>query len=475
MTFGYGAIASFTTDTDYRVTRYQAGWSGGPGSVIDRSLSWTGDMVDSIADNNNPATTPPFAYTAQSQLFSYTPTRRLMTAQGYYGTLSWTYDANGNRASETRNGVTSAYAYPATSNRLSSVTPAGQTGRSFTYDASGDIVTDSRSGALGMSFEYDVEGRLSKAYQTNAPSQGAVYAYDAQDRLASRTATSGSTTTTTLYVHDINDHIIAETNASGQTLREYIWLNDLPVAIVDNVNTASPTIYYVHTDHLGRPARLVLAQYWHWAWDVAYGPFGEVAGVWADPGVTQDMRFPGQWFQMESGLAYNWHRHYDASLGRYVQPDPLRVDEREGVTIGGVTSSLLLPQASLVDEIYQRSGVQRFGASEGLQMPASPRRSNFSDGPSVYGYTTQNPLAKVDPKGLVSAWPYTPRPKSNADNCSAANDNCLLAGSYVSYIDGIPQLNCSYLCNDGAKKFSLFLGDWAYTKCPGAPPAGAWR
>jgi len=246
-----------------------------------------------------------------------------MTAQGYYGTLSWTYDANGNRASETRNGVTSAYAYPATSNRLSSVTPSGQTGRSFTYDASGDILTDSRTGALGMSFEYDVEGRLSKAYQTNAPSQGAVYAYDAMNRLASRTATSGSTTTTTLYVHDINDHIIAETNASGQTLREYIWLNDLPVAIIDGVNTASPVIYYVHTDHLGRPARLVLAQYWHWAWDVAYGPFGEVAGVWADPGVTQDMRFPGQWFQMESGLAYNWHRHYDASLGRYVQPDPI--------------------------------------------------------------------------------------------------------------------------------------------------------
>jgi RHS repeat-associated protein len=37
----------------------------------------------------------------------------------------------------------------------------------------------------------------------------------------------------------------------------------------------------------------------------------------------EDLRFPGQWFQLETGLAYNWHRHYDATTGRYLQPDPL--------------------------------------------------------------------------------------------------------------------------------------------------------
>ena len=38
--------------------------------------------------------------------------------------------------------------------------------------------------------------------------------------------------------------------------------------------------------------------------------------------------FPGQWFQLESGLHYNWHRHYDPTTGRYVQPDPLgMIDE----------------------------------------------------------------------------------------------------------------------------------------------------
>jgi hypothetical protein len=105
------------------------------GATVDRSLTWVGDMATAIADNQFPGNTNPFTYAQQSQNFTYTSTRRLASAKGYYGTLGWTYDANGNRATETTNGVTSTYAYPATSDRLTSVTPAGGTARSFAYDA----------------------------------------------------------------------------------------------------------------------------------------------------------------------------------------------------------------------------------------------------------------------------------------------------------------------------------------------------
>lgn len=36
-----------------------------------------------------------------------------------------------------------------------------------------------------------------------------------------------------------------------------------------------------------------------------------------------DLRDPGQGFGLESGLAYNWHRRYDATTGHYTQVDPL--------------------------------------------------------------------------------------------------------------------------------------------------------
>ena len=135
------------------------------------------------------------------------------------------------------------------------------------------------------------------------------------------THASAPTSTTTVYVRDLNDHIIAELNALGQTQREYIWLDDMPVAVVDNVASGNPVIYYVHVDHLMRPARMT-AQDTSWVWDVIYAPFGGVSYIWSNP-ANIDLRFSGQWFQLESGLAYNWHRHYDATLGRYVQPDPI--------------------------------------------------------------------------------------------------------------------------------------------------------
>ena len=56
-------------------------------------------------------------------------------------------------------------------------------------------------------------------------------------------------------------------------------------------------------------------------WDVIWTPWGAPHTITGAQ--TLNARFPGQWFQLEAGLHYNWHRHYDPSLGRYTQPDPL--------------------------------------------------------------------------------------------------------------------------------------------------------
>jgi RHS repeat-associated protein len=71
---------------------------------------------------------------------------------------------------------------------------------------------------------------------------------------------------------------------------------------------------------LGRPTRMTNAAK-ATVWSASYKPWGEVQAITGS--ATQNLRFPGQYFQIETGLAYNWHRSYDPVTGRYTQPDPL--------------------------------------------------------------------------------------------------------------------------------------------------------
>jgi RHS repeat-associated protein len=377
---GNNIVATFGLDTDYRISSLQEG------GTANKTYAWTGDNLDQITDVLTPA---------QTQTMTYTPTNRLASAVGGYGSYGWAYDAVGNRKSETLGSVTSTYAYPPTSNRLASISPSAGAVRNFGYDAAGNTTTDSRSPTPAMTFDYDPEGRLSKATQTATPTENATYTYDAMSRLALRTVnhTAGSPTIIG-YLHDLNDHIIAETDASGATLREYIWMDDLPVAVVDNVNTATPILYHVHTDHLMRPIRITDNSS-AWVWSADYTPFGAVQAIYPTA-TTMDLRFPGQWFQLESGLAYNWHRHYDASVGRYLQADPLDEMRRTGPTnnptrpLAFYDISLIpaadMPKYAIADTEY------RGGTSVKLDISIS----------NLYSYVAQNPLAYVDPTGLES-------------------------------------------------------------------------
>ena len=56
-------------------------------------------------------------------------------------------------------------------------------------------------------------------------------------------------------------------------------------------------------------------------WDRVATPFN--VEVIVTGALTQPLKFPGQFEDTETALFQNWHRDYDASLGRYVQSDPI--------------------------------------------------------------------------------------------------------------------------------------------------------
>jgi len=62
---------------------------------------------------------------------------------------------------------------------------------------------------------------------------------------------------------------------------------------------------------------------------IDFSPFGKTIELNEDADgdgvkLTLNLRFPGQYYDAESGLHYNWHRYYDPETGRYVTPDKVQ-------------------------------------------------------------------------------------------------------------------------------------------------------
>ena len=261
--------------------------------------------------------------------YGYDDLDRLTSETGPAKTQSITYDANDNRLTD----GTGSKTYTANTNQL-----ATANGQTVTLDKVGNI-TQIRD----LSLEWNQAGQLKTVKQGST--QLATYYYDYKGR-RSRKVTP---TETTIYIYDLSDQLMVEFDGKGNPLRTYAWVDDNPVAII--VHGTPERVIYLETDHLNTPiaardeqAKLI----WKWESD-AFGstPPNE------DPdkdGVktTVNLRFPGQFYDKESGFHYNHHRYYDPQTGRYLSPDPI----------------------------------------------------GLAGGANLYGYAFGNPISNVDPRGL---------------------------------------------------------------------------
>jgi RHS repeat-associated protein len=127
--------------------------------------------------------------------------------------------------------------------------------------------------------------------------------------------------------------------------------------------------YYIHSDHLDSPRSITnTAGQEVWRWDNT-DPFGNnianenPANLGA---FTFNPRFPGQYFDRETGLHYNVNRDYNPAVGRYVESDPIGL----------------------------RGGINTFG------------------------YVNGNPLVGIDPQGLAGIRGRSASPRSSGYGAS---------------------------------------------------------
>lgn len=291
--YGNGIQARHDFDSRYLLKSLKEG------AVLDLSYDYlpTG-QVKGITDNLD---------LNRSQSFSYDPLGRLTEARGIYGSLGYTYDGAGNRLTETFQNGLDTYTYLPGTNRLGSIEGTHPLG--VIHDENGNITS------LGTkTFLYDEENRLIQAMEAGAPV--GFYSYNGLGQRVSKEGTH--------FHYDLSGRLIAETSdRNGKALREYLYSEDRLLALSEQNQ-----LCYTHTDHLGSPIRMtdrnakpILL--------LTYTPFGQAtidtgtAKKKPSPKTTLNLRLPGQYYDEETGLHYNWHRFYEPRIGRYTTPDPI--------------------------------------------------------------------------------------------------------------------------------------------------------
>jgi RHS repeat-associated protein len=257
------------------------------------------------------------------------------------------------------------YKYDA-ANRIKAEMLSDGTERQFGFDAAGNLIQgpglDTVSVGPGNQvdsanqerFTYGDRGHLSFREGRGGKF---VFEYDSRDQLVNCDTPTGRWTaeydplgrrvlkqlgsvTTTFYWD--TDRLAAEVRADGR-LRLYVYVDDcalVPFLFLDYESADAPPEsgrrYFIFTNQIGTPIA-VEDESGRKVWTATIDPYGRC--TIHNQEVELNLRFPGHYYDVETGLHYNRFRYYDPVLGRYIQPDP--VGTRGGINVYAYPSSPL--------------------------------------------------------------------------------------------------------------------------------------
>lgn len=287
-----------------------------------------------------------------SRSMSYDTARNLETRNTEIGDATYSYDPENRLTGATRSGAADkTYTYDELGNRLTlddaadiwqyddnnRLLAAGSA--TYDYDDNGNVIGETRGGQSTHYF-YDVANRLERV-EDSAGNIIAQYGYDGFSRRIWKEVAGVRT-----YFFYSFAGLIGEYDSAGSVQKAYGYFPGSPWSTDPVYMKTTDGYNFYHKDQLGTPFMLT-DQNGAVTWKTEIDPFGKnyiSIGI-----VTNNFRFPGQYYDAETGFHYNFFRTYDPNTGRYLESDPIGV-------FGGL---------------------------------------------NTYAYADQNPLRKSDPLGLT--------------------------------------------------------------------------
>ncbi|MEV4944200.1 putative T7SS-secreted protein [Streptomyces sp. NPDC053755] len=296
------------------------------------------------------------ARAVNSRAYSYRADGQLTSvADRLSGTRTFDLDSVGRVTAVHAHGWTERYAYDAAGNQSAASWPSHHPGHEATGPRAYSGTTLTRAGAVR--FEHDALGRVTLRRKTRLSRKPDAwrYTWDTENRLTSVTTPDGTRWT---YRYDPLGRRTAKQRlaADGESVVEevrFTWdgltlceqtthrpdqpntvaltwdhRHDVPLTQTERILTADDhqreidrRFFAIATDLIGTPTELVDE-----AGDIAWRTRSTLWGTTAwsrESGAYTPLRFPGQYYDPETGLHYNHFRHYDPETGRYTSPDPL--------------------------------------------------------------------------------------------------------------------------------------------------------
>ncbi len=252
---------------------------------------------------------------------------------------TFTYNATGDRLTQTKSDQTHTYSY-SDAGLLQSVT-YGTTTEHYYYDANGNQTkrTITTNGILSETweYEYDVLNRLTAVYLTKvggARNWVAKYVYD-PDGLRVRTvmnATPTSPARTTVHIYDglnvvyeevfegVSDPTALLVGLTPSLKVAYVCGGNTRIAKVETDASGTRREYYYLNDHLGS-TRAVTDSAGNIVVRMSYEPFGMLKDS-SGSVASEAYRYTGKPYDDPIGLYYYGARFYDPSIGRFITQDP---------------------------------------------------------------------------------------------------------------------------------------------------------